>query len=113
MELRGKLGAAIAIPLMLGYAAAYRGSERVLDLHVEDKAAGFDLPASGEGSPQVLFLVYTDKGVFNIGREVLYLDFKAAERYHALKVGRRYRAVVAGWRVPMTNWYPRIVRVLD
>jgi hypothetical protein len=61
----------------------------------------------------VLFLVYTDQGVFNIGREPLFLEFRAAERFHALEVGHEYRVLTAGWRLPMTNWYPRIVRIID
>jgi hypothetical protein len=107
-----KLPGLVGILLLLIHSLAYYASAEVVEIRIEDKAAGFDLP-SQNGSPQVLFLVFTDRGVFNVGWEPLFLDFRAAERYHALEVGKRYSALVAGWRIPATNWYPRIVGIVN
>lgn len=71
MEWSGKLPAAVGIPFLLACGIAYHASAEVVDITVTDKAAGFDLPTSDGGSPQVLFLVFTDRGVFNVGWEPL------------------------------------------
>ena len=112
MEIRGSLPGFVAVPLLEGDVAAYYASAEAVEIRVEDKSAGW-AHARDEGNPQVSFLVYTDRGVFQVGWEPLFLDFAAAERYHALKKGGSYRVLVAGWRLPFTNWYPSIVKLLD
>lgn len=113
MELSGRFTTVIGIGILVAASIVYYASAEIIDIRIEDKVAGFDVPSSDGRAPQVLFLVYTDRGVFNVGMEPLYLEFRAAERYHARKVGERYRALVAGWRILWTNWYPRLIRVVD
>jgi hypothetical protein len=102
----------VALPLLIGYTAAYYASTEVLEIRVEDKTTGLQQTRE-PGTPMVQFLVYTDRGVYQVGIEPLFLEFSSAERYHALKKGGNNRVLVAGWRVPVTNWYPNIIRILD
>jgi hypothetical protein len=104
--------AAVTLPLLVGYVGAYYASTETVQIRVEDKTTGWQ-QTQEPGTPRVQFLVYTDRGVFQVGIEPLFLEFSSAERYHALKRGGSYRVLIAGWRVPLTNWYPSIVRILD
>ena len=40
------------------------------------------------------------------------MKFASAERYHSLQAGRSYRAIVAGWRIPLLGQYRNIIEVL-
>lgn len=111
MEWRGKLSAGVAIPFMLACGIAYHASAEVIEITVTDKVEDVE-PSTDDEPPQARLLVYTDRGVFKVGWEPLYLDFRPAERYRALEIGQRYRVRVAGWRVPATNWYRRIVSIV-
>lgn len=71
MEWRVTTSAVFGITLLVGHNLAYRASAEMMEIKIEDKVAGFDLPSENGGSPQVLFLVYTDRGVFNVGWEPL------------------------------------------
>ena len=57
-------------------------------------------------------LVRTDRGVFEVDSAWTFLVFDRRGRYDALKVGRTYEAIVAGWDVPLLDLRRNIVRVL-
>jgi hypothetical protein len=114
MEKAIRVPTLVALPLLAGYVLAYYASAEVVHLRIEDKSAGWGHSRTPQqGSPTVQFLVYTDRGVFQVGREPLFLEFSNAERYHALEKGASYRVLVAGWRAPFINWYPNIIRIFE
>lgn len=106
----------VAVPAMILYVVAYLFSVETIEIVVEDKSAGrhpraLDQVGSPPLAPTMAFLIYTDNEVFHVDTAHFFLEFTPAERYHALKVGQRYRVTVAGWRVPVLHWYRNIIRI--
>ena len=60
--------AAVALPLLVGYAGASYASSETAQIRVEDKTTGWQ-QTQEPGTPRVQFLVYTDGGVFQVGIE--------------------------------------------
>jgi hypothetical protein len=102
-----KIPSVAVLPILAGCALAYVASAEIVQIRVENKSASPSYRRSRT------FLVYTDRGVFKVGWEPLFLDFSAAERYQSLQKGGTYRVLVAGWHVPLTNLDRRIVRIVD
>ena len=97
--------------LVLGYAFAYRSSERTVVLVVEDKEGVVVSSGSGESrTTENQYRVYTDQGVFIVADSFVYLNFRAADRYASLKVGQRYTCKTAGWRVGLISWFPNLIK---
>lgn len=93
-----------------GYVVAYKQSERTEVITVEDKESVTKSSGSGESlSIQNEYRVYTDKGVFVVSDSFVYLNFRAADRYAGLKVGRTYSCKTAGWRFGLFSWFPNLI----
>jgi hypothetical protein len=97
----------VILPILAGYALAYFASAEIVQVRVENKTASTYYRRSR------IFLVYTDRGVFEIGWEPLFLEFFAAERCQSLQKGGAYQVLVAGWYVPFTNLERRVVKIVE
>lgn len=99
-----------ALLIVAPIAVAYFLSAEQVTFTVDRKDYG---RKTTERSYRTLFLVFTEQEVFEVGTSWLFLKFDSAERYHALQEGQTYRAVVAGWRIPVISEYRNIIEVLD
>ena len=91
------------------YGMAYFASAERVTFTVRDK--GRETVWDGRDREEVL-LVRTDRGVFEVDSAWTFLVFDRRARYEALKVGRTYEAIVAGWDVPLLDWRRNVVTLL-
>lgn len=84
--------------------AAYWMSERTEVVTINDKERINDADSSK-------YLVFTDRGVYEVTDSLLYFAFDSSDRYAEMVRGQSYTVTVAGWRFPFLSWYPNIVEV--
>lgn len=111
MEQAFKVPSLVAALLLVGHEGAYLTTYETITIEVQDKNTVFAQDDAADGYTPHNWLVYTPDEVFRVARDWRRGEYRVAERYHALKVGRTYRVEVAGWRVPEINWYRNIVSV--
>lgn len=107
----GTLAVFLAIVLVgCGYAVAYRQSERTVVVTIDDKESVTTSSGSGDTlSIQNEYRVYTDKGVYVVSDTFVFFNFRAADRYAALKIGKTYECKAAGWRVGIFSMFPNLI----
>ena len=110
---RRRRGNAMSLAGFLALAAlsgmAYFASAERVTFTVRDK--GRETVWDGRRHREVL-LVRTDRGVFEVDSAWTFLVFDRWGRYEALRVGRTYEAIVAGWDVPLLDWRRNVVTLL-
>jgi len=112
-----KIPTIAAIALLAPLALAYFISAEQVTITVEDKGTERRERSSYTGNRRHVsyrdaFLVFTPDEVFEVSTSFVFLKFASAERYHSLESGRSYRAIVAGWRIPLLGQYRNIIEVL-
>lgn len=55
------------------------------------------------------YLVFTDKGTFEITDTLMYLRFTSSDYWGKLEVGSTYNVTATGYRVGFLSWYENIV----
>ena len=98
-------GIVIVIVFGLVFGFSYAGSVKDgVQIVVESK----ERVTTSESSK---FVVFTDKGVYEVTDTIIFFDFSSAERYSQLKVGKSYTVKQAGWRFSFLSWYPNILEI--
>lgn len=59
------------------------------------------------------YLIYTDKGVFEVSDQLFYMKFNSSDIYAQLKVDSKVQIKVCGRRVPFFSMYPNIIKVIQ
>lgn len=90
--------------LLISYPIAYFSSQQVIEVTVTDKVITVD-----EGLSK--YLVYTDKEVLENVDETLFFKFNSSDIQSYLTVGKIYKVLVVGWRIPLISGYRNIVGV--
>lgn len=84
-------------------------------MHVETVACTVeskDRTAKREGGSDMR--VYTtDCGVLSVADSIPDFDFSSADRFAAIKEGKRYEFTTRGWRVPLLSWFPNIIKIKE
>jgi hypothetical protein len=101
------LAAAVILAFPIIYGVALHASEKTVTLTVEDKDSV--TVSNGDQGSKNEYRVYTDRGVYKVVDSIFYLDFRAADRYAALKVGRTYACKQAGWRIGIVSAFPNLI----
>lgn len=65
-----------------------------------------------EGKHSQDYLIYTDKGAFEISDQLLYGKFNSSDIYARLKINSKVQIKVCGKRVPFLSMYPNIIEVI-
>jgi len=100
----------LAILSAPAYVLVYRASAKDVTITVEDKGSVTQSSGSGDNlEVHTQYRVYTDKGVYVVEDSWAFLNFRAADRYGALKVGKTYDCTQAGWRVGLMSWFPNLI----
>lgn len=55
------------------------------------------------------YLIYTDKGTYEITDTVAYFRYDSSDLYGRMKVGKTYECTVCGWRIPIFSRYKNII----
>ncbi len=100
-------GAALLAALVV-YPVSYRGSTKAVTFTVSEKER---VVQSNGDSVSSRYLVYTNTGVYENTDSFLFGKFNSSDVHGQLKVGKRYKCTVAGWRIPFFSCYPNIVGV--
>lgn len=79
-----------------------KATEKTTTLTVEDKES----VNTKDGHE---YRVYTDKGVYVVKDTVIYFNFRAADRYASLKVGKTYTCKQAGFRFGLGSAFPNLI----
>ncbi len=114
IKIPGIAAVAIILPLTIAY---FLSAEQVSftvqekDTTRESSGVHIGVGSSGRGT-RTKFLVFTPDEVFEVSTSLVFMKFASAERYFALKPGGSYRAVVAGWRIPVIGQYRNIIEIL-
>lgn len=98
----------LLIVAVIGYQVAYYTSNESIEVTINDKERV--TKSSGESITSV-YMVYTDKGVFENTDEMLLGKFDSADVQNELEVGQTYLVEVIGWRIPFMSTFRNIVRV--
>jgi len=94
------------IGLLSIYPIAFYSSVDYETITVEDKETKYD-----DGTEK--YLIFTDKGVYEVTDSFLVLHFSASDVYHELKRNETYNVKTYGWRIPFFSSYNNIVEVSD
>ena len=100
----------VIAPLLVIYVVALELSRETIDIVVEDKNMVATAGAAGD-PPTDRWLIYTAGETFSVGGDWTRGELYAGKRYGELKPGRAYRVRVAGWRIPLLDWYRTIVGI--
>lgn len=92
------------------YIPLYLGSEREETVTVRHKERV--VQSSGDTTSS-RYVVFTDRGEFEVVDSWLYFDFRSSTRYGIMAVGATCRVTVVGWRAGFLSWYPNVVEVHD
>src|SRR5210317_1801436 len=104
------LFAIIAATLVSIYPISYYASTETIEITVKDK----ERITTGRGKDmESKFLVYAEGEVFENTDSKLYLKFNSADLQNELEVGNSYKAKVAGWRVPIFDWYRNVIKLKE
>lgn len=95
------------VGIMAAYTFAYIASAKTVVLTIEEK--GSVVVSDGNNNSQNQYRVYTDKGVYVVEDTIVFFNFRAADRYAQLKIGKTYSCKQAGWRVGLFSWFPNLV----
>lgn len=58
-----------------------------------------------------LYLIYTDKETFKNTDSYAYWKFNSSDLYGKIEVGRRYKFLVVGFRVPYFSAYRNLIKI--
>lgn len=59
------------------------------------------------------YLIYTDKGTFEITDSIAYWRWNSSDLYGRIKVGNTYDCTVCGWRIPFLSSYKNIIEAKE
>jgi hypothetical protein len=98
------------VVVVFGYPVAYYISSETIEITIKDK----ERITTGSGKEiESKFLVYAEGEVFENTDSKLYLKFNSADLQNELEVGNSYKAKVAGWRVPIFDWYRNVIKLKE
>lgn len=104
------LFALFVVVVVFGYPVAYYISSETIEITIKDK----ERITTGSGKEiESKFLVYAEGEVFENTDSKLYLKFNSADLQNELEVGNSYNAKVAGWRVPIFDWYRNVIKLKE
>lgn len=83
-------------------------SVETITIVVNDKERIVETTAEGTTSK---YLVFTDKGPFEVTDSVAFFKWDASNRYNDLKKDETYTVEVAGWRIPFLSSYQNIIEI--
>lgn len=87
---------------------AYRCSAATVTITVTGK----DRVSYGSGENlEHKYLVYTDEETFENTDTLVFWKYNSSDVYGKLKDGKRYRCLVAGWRIAFMSSYRNIITV--
>jgi hypothetical protein len=100
--------AAILTPFVT-FVTSYRASRTTGEFTVDRR----ERVTSGRGdSSHSYYLVWALEGeVFMVADSWSFLQWDSSDRYGRLKEGKRFRALVAGWRIGFLSWYRNIIEI--
>jgi prepilin-type N-terminal cleavage/methylation domain-containing protein len=84
-----------------------RCTEDTVIITVEDKAI------KRKGDSDDKYLIYTDKGTFEITDSIAYWRWDSSDLYGKIKVGHTYECKVCGWRIPILSSYKNIIEATE
>jgi len=91
----------IGFILTIGTPIAYYCSECTTIVTINDK----ERTSGNDG----VWLIFTDNEVFKTDDSILYFHFTSSDLYGKLKVGKKYKVKVIGWRIPLFSMYRNII----
>ncbi|MHA1480754.1 MAG: hypothetical protein ACTSQZ_04980 [Candidatus Thorarchaeota archaeon] len=91
----------LIVGLLVAYPVAYYQSKERVTITVEDKG----VKRSGESDT---YLIYTNKGTFEITDMIFAGYFKSSDDYGKIKVGKTYRCSCYGWRIGAFSMYKNL-----
>lgn len=94
----------IILIIMLGYYALEYGNEQHFMVTVNKTERTTEESSS-------YYLVFTDKGVFQISDQVFKWKFNSSDIYGSIKADSTYEIITTGYRVPFLSMYPNIIKV--
>lgn len=80
-----------------------RCTKDTVTITIEDKAI------KRHGDSDDKYLIYTDKGTFEITDSLAYWRWDSSDLYGEIKVGHTYECTVCGWRIPILSSYKNII----
>jgi len=93
-----------AIVFAIGFNINWYYSQTVITITVENK----DIKAGDESSK---FLIWTKENeVLENTDSFLFGKFNSSDLYGKIEVGKTYKVLVAGWRIPFWSMYRNIIR---
>ena len=106
---------AIVVLVLVGLAfvglIVYRSTATEVTFTVEDKERVCD--RGTDGRQNCRYLIFTDKGTYQVTDSWAYLRFNSSDVYGRLKEGKTYEAEVVGWRLPFFSRYKNIVEATE
>ena len=97
----------ILLLFMIGYGVAYRLSNDIIIITVTRK----ERIVSVDRNRRSKYLVWTDSETFECSDSILFLKFNSSDIYGKLKIGHKYKVLVAGWRIPIFSMYRNIITI--
>lgn len=97
----------VAIIFGFVYIAAVKNSEKTTVVLIEDKESV--TVSDGDGGSKNEYRIYTNKGVYVVSDTIVYWNFRAADRYAQLKVGKTYKCKQAYWRIGFFSMFPNLI----
>ena len=99
------------IPIMLifwlGYYALKYGNEQEYTVTVNKTERTTEIHGKTSSS---YYLIFTDKGVFQISDQLLKWKFNSSDIYGSIKQDSIYEIETTGYRLPWLSMYPNIVK---
>lgn len=80
-----------------------RCTKDTVTITIEDKAI------KRHGDSDDKYLIYTDKGTFEITDSLAYWRWDSSDLYGELKIGHTYNCTVCGLRIPILTSYKNII----
>lgn len=104
ISLLGLLGLCIGLIILVFdfHFAFYKITETTETLTVTDKYVK-------NGNDRSIYLIQTDKGVYEITDTWVYFRWDSSDLYGAIEVGETYECKVCGKRIPFLSWYKNII----
>lgn len=57
------------------------------------------------------YIIYTNEETFELTDELFAAKFNSSDDYGKIQIGKTYKFVVCGWRVPWLSWYRNIIKI--
>lgn len=76
-------------------------------IDITDKAR---ITSGSNGNTSGKYLIYSKEGTFEDTDSMMRLKFNSSDVYGQIQVGKRYRCLTYGWRLPFFSNYPNIVK---